>query len=265
MTHCSNCGERIERGDNFCHNCGASIEKKMTVEAIPQQGLMSRFEQGILFRIARGFTWVILIITVISLIYYIISLVPTTMDLLGGDTKVSQDDIRKAMETRKTRRSFMFEERVQEKIDPELLAKLDKEIYELFSLLPQDIQENWNIESFRRDVKEYISEIQGKVTIVQDRTDYVKEIQEKIAIVKEAKDIIKDFSVTERVNALEKFFILKAHKVEAVKNKKERAKQKLSNNATYILMGLIFITSLSMILVLLAIERNTRKIIERAT
>lgn len=249
MTFCPKCGEKVEEESDFCQSCGALIEKKMTVEAIPQKGLMSRIEQTIYFRIARGFAWLILFIVTISLVIYTINLAPTALELVGGETRVSQDDIKRAIAAEKARRPFMFEETVPEKIDPELMAKLDKEIYELFNLMPQDMQRPLNIEGFRNYVKNSVT--------------YIARIQDRIALIKEARDIIKDFPVAERMEAIGKFFEIKAQKEMAVKNKKEAAKQRLRENVIYILSGIIFITLLSMILVLLAVERNTRKGIER--
>lgn len=250
MTYCPKCGEKIEKGSVFCQSCGELIEKKLTAGAMPKTGMLSRFEQSIYFRIARGFAWVILFVTTISLIYYMISLAPTALDLFGGETRVSQDDIRKAMEAEKRRGSIIHEEPVKEKIDPELLAKLDKEIYELFNLMPPDAQKQFNIEGFRSYVKNSVT--------------YIARTQDRIALIKEAKEIIKDFSVTERWDALGKFFGLKGEKEMTVKNRKELAKATLLENSIYILSGIIIITLFSMILVLLAVERNTRKGIERS-
>jgi len=244
MTYCSKCGEKIEEGSSFCENCGATIEKKISME-MPKKGLMSRIEQSIYFRIARGFAWFVLFIATISLVVYIINLAPTALELLGGETRVTQDDIKRAIAAEKARRPFMFEEGPREKIDPGLMAGLDKEIYELFLLLPPDIQRQYDVERFRDQIKTTIN--------------YVGKIKDKIAIIKEAKDVLKDFPVAERIEAMDKFFRIKGEKEMAIKNKVEAAKAKLVGSPIYILSAITLITLLSMILVLLAVERNTRK------
>ena len=140
----------------------------------------------------------------------------------------------------------MFEEEPREKIDPRLMAELDKEIYQLFLLLPPDIQRQYDVEWFRGQIKTTIN--------------YVGKIKDKIAIIKEAKDLLKDFPVAERMEAMDKFFRIKGEKESAVKTKMAAAKEKLMGGLVYIPAEITLITLLSMILVLLAIERHTRKI-----
>jgi hypothetical protein len=242
---CPKCREKIEEGSSFCQTCGTVIEQKVTVESMTEKGLMSRIEQNVYFRIARGFAWFILLLVTISLVIYIVKLAPTALELFGGETRVSQDEIKRAIAAEKERRPFMLEETSIEKMDPELMSRLDKEIYELILLLPADIQAQWGVERLREYIKNSIS--------------FVRDTENKITVINEARGVLQPFALAERMEAMGKFFKIKDEKVMSVKNKKEAAKVKLLNNFIYILSAIIFITLLSMILVLLAVERNTRK------
>jgi peptide subunit release factor 1 (eRF1) len=128
------------------------------------------------------------------------------------------------------------------------MARLDKEIYELFLLLPLDIQRQVATEEFRDRVK-------NKLTYVGAAL-----YKDKISIVQEAKDVLKEFPVDERRGVITKFFEIKGEKERALKNRREAAKTKLLGNFMYILSTVSLITMVIMILVLLAVERNTRKV-----
>ncbi|MEW5804968.1 MAG: zinc-ribbon domain-containing protein [bacterium] len=110
MTNCPKCGEKIEEGSVFCQNCGASIEKKDVIETKRMEGLMGKVEQSIYFKIARGFAWLILFVAVIGLVISIVYVTPSITDLIGGETGVSQDEIRNAIVAEKSWRQFSLEE-----------------------------------------------------------------------------------------------------------------------------------------------------------
>ncbi|MEW6110354.1 MAG: hypothetical protein AB1632_14480 [Nitrospirota bacterium] len=125
------------------------------------------------------------------------------------------------------------------------MAKLDKEIYELISFLPKNMQERSGVDGLRNAIKNMLHNWE--------------ETKEKVATVKEARNIIEKFDEAERWNAVDKFFDIKHAKEDLVQTKKEKAKANLLAMSVTILSTISIITLVSMILVLLAIERNTRK------
>lgn len=241
---CPRCNAINDEGSTFCQSCGASIEKKAAIDTKKVEGLMGKVEQSIYFRIARGFAWLILFMAVIGLAGSILYVAPSITDLVGGDSKVSHDEIVNAIAAEKTRQAFTIEE-VQERIDPEQLATLDRYIYVLISILPKNMQTEYGVEKLRYEIKQSIT--------------YWKNIEDKIAVIKEAKIVAEKFLEAERSKAIEKFFEIKAQKENLIKQKKEMAKANLLSLSTIILSTISIITLVSMILVLLAIERNTRK------
>ncbi len=241
---CPKCGETIDEGSTFCQNCGATIVKKASSEAERKSGFMWKIEQSIYFKIARVFAWLILFIAVIVLAISIISVTPSITALIGGSTGVSQDEINKAIAAEKSWRQFTSEES-HEKIDPDLLAKLDKEVYELISLLPSNTQDRSGVDGLRNTIKNMLHSWE--------------KTKEKIAVIKEASSVIKKFPEAERWKAIDKFIDIKSNKENSVNAKKEKAKANLLAMSVTILSTISIITLVSMILVLLAIERNTRK------
>ncbi|MBI4707178.1 MAG: zinc-ribbon domain-containing protein [Candidatus Omnitrophica bacterium] len=246
---CPKCGEKNEEGSTFCQNCGTSIkEEKTSLKFSTEKGLIGKIERSLYFRIARGFAWFILIPAVIALIFSIVSTAPTAMHLIGGSTSVSKDEVKKALESKSRRyvtEGHEWGEDAEEKIDPELMAKLDKEVYELISLFPMEIQRQWGVEGLRNQIKNHLA--------------FGKGLKDKIDAVKDAKDIIKDFPESERVDAVDKFFTIKNTKDNLVKKKQAEAKVSLGGMSAVIMSSIAVITLVTMILVLLAIERNTRK------
>lgn len=251
MIHCAKCGYENSEDDGFCQECGAALVKKASasrrqVESPPQTGAVSRIEQAIYFKVARGFAWLVILFAGISIIYYIVNIIPTAIDSIGGSTNVTGDEIKKAIESRKSRGWFASDEESEEKIDPELMSKLDKHIYELSSLLPGETQKR-------------LGGIEGLRNHIKSNLNHWKNLKEQINVAQEATVIIKDFPETGRIEALERFFAIKAKKENMVKAKQAKAKDALEKNILQMLMAIATSAFVTMILVLLTIERNTRK------
>lgn len=245
MATCAKCGAKNDEESGFCQSCGASIGTTV-VGTLPQKGFMSKIEQSVYFRIARGFAWVILMVAVIALAITTVYLFPTATKLIGGDTNVSKDEIMKAIEAEKARKPFVFGGVEREKFDPELMAKLDKELYDLILLLPGDIQNQYGVERMRDEFKNGLR--------------YLENIKDKITIVQKMKEVIKEIPEGDRLSAVGKYLEITQGKENALQQKKTSAKATLSAMSTVIISLIAIITSITMILVLLAIERNTRKL-----
>jgi hypothetical protein len=130
-------------------------------------------------------------------------------------------------------------------IDPELLSKLDKEMYELIILLPKTEQDKIGIEKLRG--------------FIRDRIGRYASVKEKMGILRDAKKILPKFNEPERVEALVTFFNMKAEKENVQIMGQTEAKIKLATIGGTFFALIMTIAAFSLILVLLAIERNTRK------
>src|SRR5947208_3433199 len=115
MSNCPECKATVEEGSGFCQECGAIIQR--TTTSIPiRESFLGRVETNIYFKIARGFAWFIVFLSVIGLGFSILSLAPTAHDLWsGGDSKVTSDDIRTAMAAQQARGR---QQPIEERIDP---------------------------------------------------------------------------------------------------------------------------------------------------
>jgi hypothetical protein len=245
MVFCTKCGGTIEEGSSFCQSCGTPVEGKIAFEAMPKKGLMSRIEQTIYFRIARVFSWLIAALATIGLIISVIYIAKTVPQVLAGSVKVSQEEVRNAI-AEKSERRVQYEMET-ERISPELLAKLDKEIYELIYLLPKDMQaEEWDVERLRGIIRNSIASWEG--------------LKDKLTVIQEARALLKNFSEEQRADAMYKFFAIKAEKENIIKARKAEALKNLGIWAGIMLAMIYTITMISMILVALAVERNTRKV-----
>ena len=82
--------------------------------------------------------------------------------------------------------------------------------------------------------------------------------QNQITIVREARDLLGQFAEKDRTQALEYFLNLKQQKEQLAAAKQVEAKGKFAYLGGAALMTAMLITLVSMVLVLLTIERNTR-------
>jgi len=237
MASCPKCGESIEEDSFFCQNCGTQIDKRRILN------FLSKFEWSLYLKIARGFTWFILFVAILTLSGFSIYLAPPLLALIKEETKVTQDEIKIAIESEKKGIPQISEERIPEKFDPKLSATLAEEIHALIHILPKDMQ------TIRIETLSFI---------IESKLNYWMDIRDKILVVKEARSILYRFSEDERWKALDKFFVVKIKKENSSKEKKKNAIEKVSSISLAALLMIILITQVSMILVLLSGERNTR-------
>jgi hypothetical protein len=252
MRTCSQCNATFEEGSRFCPECGA-LSESLSPRIAPQEDFVGRVERNIYFKIARAYAWLILLLATVGLAVSILSLAPAATDLwFGGDSKVTSDDIRRSLASQQ--RAGPMEE--TERIDPARLASLDRAIYEIIDLLPR--------EQPRRDffgrVMTVKIEIEELRRLIKSRVSHVRNVDEQITALKEIKDVIIVFPQADRLTAMDKYFEVKVAKQNAVQAKKAEAAAKLSTGSIAILSSISIITLGSMVLVLLAVERNTRKV-----
>jgi len=246
MLQCPKCQKSYDESYTFCDECGVKLIGSKLQITIPQKDMVfDKVEKYILFRITRAFTWFILIVAMLGFIGAIFFLIPDLHSFVLKDTSISWKEVKKALDSKKTIKSPSEADSLFKSIDPELLSKLDKEIYELILLVPKKIQGETEIERARDWVK--------------SRIGHYSSIKEKLDVLREAKKVLTKFKEPERENAIVTFFELKSIKENARILGETEAKIKLATIGGTFFALIMTIATFSLILVLLAIERNTRK------
>ena len=144
-----------------------------------------------------------------------------------------------------------------ERTDPASpLGILNRAIDEIIDLLPR--------EQPRRDFFGRVTTVKIEVEelrrLIKSRVTNVQTVDEQIAALKEIKDVMIAFPQVDRLTIMDKYFEVKVAKQRAVQAKKAEAAAKLSTGSVAILSSISIITLGSMVLVLLAVERNTRRV-----
>lgn len=246
MLQCPKCKKSFSEKYAFCEECGVRlISLSSQVTRQPKDLVFDRAEKFILFRITRFYTWAILILSVLGFIGAIIYLAPDIRPFILKDTSVSVTEVKKVFDAKKAGKGPTEGESSPRALDPELLSKFDKEIYELIQLLPQKTQDDAGVERLRGWIR--------------DRIGHYSTIKEKTNVLREAKKILAKFSEHERGEVLGIFFSIKVDKEKAHVLGETEAKIKLATIGGTLFALIMTIAAFSFILVLLAIERNTRK------
>jgi hypothetical protein len=246
MLLCPKCKKEYSEDYTFCEGCGSKlIKSEKYVPTQPKNLVFDRIERSVFFRVTRSYTWAILIIAILGFIGAIIYLASDIRPFIVKDTGVSAAEVKKVLDGKRAIKSPPEGEISTRTIDPELLAKLDKEIYELIVLLPKADQEKVGIEKLR--------------SFIRDRIGRYTTMNEKMSIIREAKNILPKFGEPERGEALATFFNIKAEKENAIAMGRTDALIKLGTIGGTFFALIMTIALFSLILVLLAIERNTRK------
>ena len=171
--------------------------------------------------------------------------IPGISPLIKTDINVSPDEIKSALLAKKEGKNPLEEGITNKKLDPELMARLDKEIYELILLLPKKSQDEEGVERLRGAIKGRIARYPS--------------MKEKVKTLKELKIALPKFVETEKVEAFNIYFNLKTEKENAIALGRTEALIKIATAGTTCFAFIMTISVISLILVLLAIERNTRK------
>jgi hypothetical protein len=246
MLQCPKCKKGYDENYAFCEECGVRLISTGPHITMQQRNLVfDRIERSVFFRVTRSYAWAILIFAILVFVLAIIYLIPDIRPLIKRDISVSPEEIKIILDAKKTGKSPSEGETPTKRIDPELLAKLDKEIYELIILLPKKIQDEEGVERLRGAIK--------------NRIGHYKTMKEKMKVLRELKNILPKFSESERAGAFTTFFNIKAEKENAVAMERAESSAKLIKTGGIFFAVIITIAAFSLILVLLAIERNTRR------
>lgn len=272
MAKCNQCGAMNDVASEFCQNCGASLlttslspreqvePQKVLLnktlppreQVAPQNGLLSKIEQSIYFRIARGFAWFLLVFSLLSFVGAGFIAVGTAREYFKGQETVSTDDVKVAIATSKANRTRGAEgQPTQEtQLDPKAEGMLATEIAELFNLLSAEDQKTvGGKEQFRKSMLEMAAEVKG-----------TNNAYEQIESIREVKKVVREFlPQSERLDAIKAFFGLKINSMKLAESRKAAARAELMYSGGAMFSAAAIITLLTMVLVLLAIDRNTRK------
>jgi hypothetical protein len=246
MRKCPKCGKDFDENYEFCDNCGVRLIKSTGyIPSQINQGAFNKIEKTVFFRITRVLTWIFIILSIFGFIGAIFLFITDISSLIRKDTSVSVRDVKTAIESSKPGRPSSEGETPILPIDPEQLAKLDKEIYEIILLLPKEIQDKMGIEKLRGAIKDWISRY--------------KSVKEKLKILREARNILMKFDGPDRATALPLFFKIKVQKENEIEMKRADATIQMAKIGGTFFAAIMTIAVFSLILVLMAIERNTRK------
>ncbi len=239
---CTHCGELVSEGLEFCTNCGATLGRAQAVAQAQRSSitLVSQAERAVYFRVARAFAWFVLFLVALGMIGTLVFVLPALGKLFGASTHVSSKDLERAI-----RNTQQASGQTQPNINPTELAKLDEAAYEIVSLLPADSRRYQSVDAQRGDIKSMAANVSPSHG-------------EQLAMLRELGTDLRDLQPAQRLNAVNKYFDLKAQKMNDDQAKKVAAKARLLLAGWGLLSGTALLTMVTMILVLLAIERNTR-------
>jgi hypothetical protein len=252
MITCAKCGLSNEPGNAFCQDCGAALTAPVrpapTAAPVDRQTVVAGLERRVYFNIARVVTWGLLILALLGLGYSIFQGAPVLAELSASAKPVTEQELRAAVEQSQTgRRAQPGNEDAGESVSAADLANLDKAIYELVLVLPQDtVQQYGGMDGMRNQIKANM------------RGADAPGLDEQIELVGNAKDIVSKMPEGDRLGAISYYFqLLEQHKSEA-EMRQGKAKTQGVVFATAFVVCAIGLMILTMNLVLLAIERNTR-------
>ena len=253
MTKCNKCGAMNDVASEFCQSCGTSTTSLPPREQVaPQNGLLSKIEQSIYFRIARGFAWFLLVLSLIGFVGAGFIAAGAAREYFKGQETVSMADVKVAIATSKANRSNRAkgEATPEAQLDPKAEGSLATEIAELFNLLSvEDQQTVGGKEIFRKQMLEMATEVKG-----------TNNAYEQIESIREVKKFVREFlPQSERLLAIQFFIGLRTDSVKKAESRKAEARANLMYSGGAVFSAAAIITLLTMVLVLLAIDRNTRK------
>jgi hypothetical protein len=207
--------------------------------------LLSRAEKSVYFRLARGSAWFLLVVVTLGLIVDAIALVPEVLQAVWASTYVSPKDMERAVASPSS--ALATSDQGEAELNPAEMARLDQMAYEIINLLPPDL---------RPQAREQVDALRGEIR--NSAANLAKERKEQLALLRELRDNLGDIPEAQRLKAIGAYFALKSQAIGRSVAKKEAAKAELLVSGSVLLCGVALLTLVTMILVLLSIERNTR-------
>ncbi len=249
---CPQCGTNNDEDNIFCQNCGTKIigdrAEKIHLNMGSNNGFFAKMEKKVYFKIARVFTWLLLLIASIVFIGLIFYITKKALSITGGNTNVTKEEVQTALAEEEKGRPFIPQVDNKSRLDIELIKRLDSEITDVVYLFPEELRRDERaIEQVKRAIKEHLS--------------YWPDINDRISVVKSLKKEMQGFvgDTKKTFKAVIKFIEIKKAKETHLKGSYESAKLEIKIAMGVLLIMIVIITLGSLVLVLMAIERNTRK------
>jgi len=206
--------------------------------------LLSRAEKTVYFRIARGFSWFLLIVLSIGLVVNVILVIPELSQAFGASTSVAPQALNRAITSPAPGQS-PGSGQGGATLDPDEMARLDKVAYEIIQLLPANSRSSGNVDNLRGQIRSLAANLSNDQS-------------EQLAILQELRDDLRSVPEAEREKAVRTYFDLKTQRIQEAQSKKQAAQQELVFSGASLVSGIALLTLVTMILVLLSVERNTR-------
>lgn len=260
MIICPNASCRGENDDGgeFCQHCGESLRIASSQPSAPPfrhkrlsasaQGALETIEQSVWFRIARGFAWLLLVLSLLGLIGGVVFSAGSIRQYFKGEETISASQVKTVIQGRKA--GFLGAEGSEAgpgRLDSKAEGQLTTEAIDIFNLLPPEGQSRaGGKERFRLQLLAYAGEIRGG------------DVNAQVSFLQEMNKVLTDLQPQERPDGIDAFIVIKR------KNQTEAAAKKLVAQTQLLVSGGVvwclatLITLVSMVLALLAIERNTR-------
>jgi hypothetical protein len=247
---CQSCGFSNESANTFCLNCGKVLigtSAEPAKAAHPDEGKLASVERRVFFSVARTVAWLIAAIALVGMIYAGTKLVPALVAAGTGPKSVTVQELNLAISAGKSGRNV--EESIQSsksEVNASDLAAVDKSIYELLALAPSDqIQRLGGIDAARGWIKGQLAQLEFKG--LGDQADFINVARNQVGQVPEA----------DRMLAVQYYFRIAAQHRQEAANRVAAGQSKLTLSAIAFACCAVALMMVSMILVLLAIERNT--------
>lgn len=250
MRECSQCGTENDSTSEFCQGCGTSLRPNPSTNSVgsTDKGFLSRFEESVYFRIARGFAWLILLLALIGFAGSAFWAISSGQTLLGGEAAVTASDVRRAMADRKSgvdQNAGSAAESV--KLEPKAMGMLTTEITTIFNLL--DTQQQQASGGYERFSAHLSRLAEGRNVNVDERIEALRQLSA----------VLNEIPQADRLVALAQYVSLQRERESNAQMTRQMAEQQLMFRGGFVALAAALITMVSMVLVLLAIERNTRR------
>ena len=258
ICHEEGCRGENEDGSEFCQYCGKSLRMATHQPSVATfrhkgviksgHGAVAMIERSVWFRIARGFAWLILVLSLLGLIGSVVFSARSIRQYFKGEETISVSEIKTILEGRKAGVAGMEgTEAGPGRLDSKAEGQLTTEAIDIFNLLPPESQNRaGGKERFRLQLVMSAGSIRGG------------DINAQVSFLQEMNKVLADLQPQDRLDGVEAFVRIKR------KNQEEAAAKKVIAGTELLVSGGVvwslatLITLVSMVLALLAIERNTR-------